>query len=400
MANAQCVRKETTSRARGFAIHAGRALDCKSRARNRKVILLRTQWLGALACALLLALGSHLVAYAQDPTPPPPVPVTSELDKVYAIAQMLSDLAQGKVTPNPDQLFQQTKQGATDLLSQEGAGIFFLDFADPNLGINQFMARVASTLLALTPLYALAYVIMLAYNIYKERAIPNPILYVGLVIAVMIFLAAFAVIMRGMSDLGRAVAIALSGGGDENFFMRATLLDQIGRVLSNLQNNGGLLSLLALFVSILLFLIVLGELVYRGIALILLRLLSVLVIPFSVLLEGTRPRAAGRVLAGFFEAWFDLVTKIALLLIVLALAASQGLASYTWIVLPAGLLLVALSWKFFNIPFVMVRDAAGRMWSDMTPADATDYAAVNLPSSAEATRAQEIDQARKRMMEE
>src|SRR5207244_1574001 len=139
---------------------------------------------------------------------------------------------------------------------------------------------------------------------------------------------------------------------------------------------------------------VLGELVYRGIALILLRLLSVLVIPFSVLFEGTRPRAAGRVLSEFFESWFDLVSKVALLLIVLALAASQDLASYAWMVLPAGLLLVALSWKFFEIPFAMVRNAAGGMWNDMVPAAAGDYAAANLPSSAEAARAREVDEAR------
>lgn len=377
---------------------------------------------GACVLSILLALflfgASGNAAHAQDPTPVPtagqatppppttapgglPIPGAQELDKVYAIVRMVSDLAQGKVTPNPDQLFQQSKQGATDLLSHEGAGIFFLDFADPNLGINQFMATVASTLLALTPLYVFAYIVMLAYSVYKERPIPNPILYALLVIAVMVFLAAFAVIMRGMSDVGRAVAVALSGGGgDANFFARATLLDQIQRVLSNLQNNGGILSVLALFISTILFLIVLGELVYRGIALILLRLLSVLVIPFSVLIEGTRPRAAGRVISGFFESWFDLVTKVALLLIVLAVAASESFANFTWLVLPAGLLLVVLSWKFFKIPFVMVRDAAGRAWSDMVPANAGDYAAANLPSSAEASRAQEIDEARKRMLNE
>lgn len=368
----------------------------------------------AIVCAALGAWGSVFVAHAQDPTPipsPPPqtqndggagfqIPGANELDKLYAIAQMISDLAQGKVTPNPDQIFQQSRQGATDLLNHEGAGIFFLDFADPNLGINQFAASVANTLLALTPLYAVAYVVMLAFSVYKERPIPNPILYALMVIAVMVFLAAFAVIMRGMSDLGRALAIALSGGGDENFFARATLLDQILRVLTNLQNNGGLLSILSLFVSSILFLIVLLQIVYRGIALILLRLLSVLVIPFSILIEGTRPRAAGRVLSGFFEAWFALVTQVALLLIVLALAAAQDMATFTWLVLPAGLLLTVLSWKFFSIPFTMLRDAAGRAWSDMAPAHAEDFGAANLPSAAEASRAREIDEARRRMLEE
>lgn len=358
---------------------------------------------------VLLVVMSGPVAHAQSPTPTPSplpglpplqIPGANELEKVYAIVQMVSDLVQGKITPNPDQFFQQSRKSATDLLNQPGAGIFFLDFADPNLGINQFAASVASTLLALTPLYAVAYVAMLAYSVYKERPIPNPILYTVLVIAVMVFLAAFAVIMRGMSDLGRAVAVALSGGGDAQFFARATLLDQVMRVLSNLQNNGGLLSVLGLFVSIPLFLITLGQLVYRGIALILLRLLSVLVIPFSVLFEGTRPRAAGRVISEFFESWFDLTTKVALLLIVLALAAAQDLASYTWLVLPAGLLLVVLSWKFFNIPFAMVRDATGRMWSDMVPAGVGEDITVNLPSSAEAARAREIDEARRRMMQE
>jgi hypothetical protein len=377
---------------------------------RRKMGVGRISQIWVCAIALVLFLGmSAAVAHAQDPTPtPPPVPAAppgvqvpgvNELDKVYAIVQMVSDLAQGKVTPNPDRLFEQSKQSATDLLSQQGAGIFFLDFADPNLGINQFAARTAGLLLALTPLYVLAYVVMLVYSVYRERPIPNPILYALLVIAVMGFLAAFAVIARGMSDVGRAAAIALSGGGDEAFFARATLLDQVVRVLTNLQHNNGLLALIALLASIVLFLITLLQLVYRGIALILLRLLSVLVIPFSVLLEGTRPRAAGRIVSGFFESWFDLVTKVAVLLIVIALAASDGLSDYTWLVLPAGLLLVVLSWKFFSIPFVMVRDAAGRAWGGMVPA-ASDSGAASLPASAEAMRAREIDEARRRMLEE
>ena len=371
----------------------------------------RLIWI-AVVCALCMTMGSSLVAHAQDPTPipsPPPsapqgqnalqLPSLPELDKVYAIVQMVSDLAQGKVT-NPDQLFAQSKQSATELLNQPGAGIFFLDFADPNLPINQFARTIASTLLALTPLYVLAYVVMLVYSIYQEKPIPNPILYAVLVIAVMVFLAAFAVIMRGMSDLGRALAAALSGSGDQNFFQQATLLDQVLRVLRNLQDNGGLLSVIALIISIVLALIILVQLVYRGIALILLRLLSVLVIPFSILLEGTRPKTAGRVIAGFFESWFDLVSKVAVLLIVLALAAASNFAQFTWLVLPAGLLLVVLSWKFFSIPFVMVRDAVGRAWGDIVPADAGGYGTVNLPSSAEASRAKEIDEARRRIVEE
>lgn len=374
---------------------------------------LRPGILFLLAMSLILA--GSMVAHAQGPDPtatpvpqaqtPPnvagiPIPGGAELDKVYGIVQMVSDLVQGKVTPNPNGLFDQSKKSASDLLGQQGAGIFFLDFADPNLGINQFIASIATTLLALTPLYVLAYLVMLAYSVYKERPIPNPILYALLVIAVMVFLAAFAVIMRGMSDVGRAVAIALSGGGDAAFFSHATLLDQVQKVLSNLQNNGGILAILSLVVSIALFIVVLLELVYRGISLVLLRLLSVLVIPFSVLLEGTRPRAAGRVISGFFESWLDLITKVALLLIVIAVAAADGMSQYTWLILPAGLTLVVVSWKFFAIPFTMVRDAAGRAWGDMVPATAGDYAAANLPSTAEASRAREIDEARRSMLKE
>lgn len=362
-------------------------------------------------CILFVSMSAS-VAHAQGPTPQPtpvqpappsnqgsPIPGVSELDKVYGIVRMVSDLVQGKVTPSGDQLFGQSQQAAQKLIGDQGAGIFFLDFADPNLGINQFAASVAKTLLALTPLYALAYLAMLVYSVYKERPIPNPILYFVLVLGVMIFLAAFAVILRGISDLGRALAVALSGG-DAQFFARATLLDQVQRVLANMQNNGGLLSILALLVTIALFLVVLVELAYRGIALILLRLLGVIVIPISVLVEGTRPRAAGRVIAGFFESWFDLVSKVALLLIVIALAATQDLATYTWLILPAGMLLVALSWKFFSLPFTMLRDTAGRMWNDIAPEPAGDYGAATLPSSAEAARAREIDEARRRMLEE
>lgn len=356
------------------------------------------------ALLLLALLGSVSVAHAQDPTPTPiapPNPVSSalnEVDKIYVIGQLATDLLQGKLTPNPNALFSQSKQSAADLLNQQGAGIFFLDFANPNLGINQFAAEVARNLLALTPLYVFAYLIFLVYAVWKERPIPNPIIYAGLVILVMLFLAAFAVIMQGMSQLGRALAVAISGG-DQSFFSQATLLDQITRALENLQQNNIILAVIALVVSIILFVIVLGQLVYRGIALVILRLLGVLVIPFSILLEGVRPRAAGRVISGFFESWFDLVTKVAVLLIVIALAASQAFVNYVWLVLPAGLLIVVLSWKFFSIPFVMVRDATGRAWTDLVPATVGDTGSP-LPSSAEAARAREIDSERKRMVEE
>lgn len=367
----------------------------------------------ALLVALTLVLLSGSFAYAQEPTPvppatpPAPTPTVSslpgigqldEIEKIYAIGRMVTDLLQGKLTPNPDALFDKSKESAAGLLQDQRVGILFLDFADPNLGINQFAAEVARNLLLLTPLYVIAYLAMLVYSVYKERPIPNPLLYAGLVILVMLFLAAFGVITKGLSDLARALAVALSGG-DARVFAHATLLDQVMLVLNNLQQNGGLLSVLALVVSIVLVLIILGELVYRGLALVILRLLSVFVIPFSVLLEGTRPRAAGRVIGSFFESWFDLVTKVAVLLIVVALAASEALAQYAWLVLPAGLALVVLSWQFFKIPFILARDAAGRLWSDMVPAAASDYSAP-LPSSAEAARAKEIDQARRQIVEE
>src|SRR5215831_8840573 len=95
-------------------------------------------WLGLLVMVLLVwgAAGAS-IASAQAPTPTPapvptvqpqpsgsglPIPGLNELDKVYAIVRMVSDLVQGKVTPNPDQLFTQSKQSATDLISQQGAG--------------------------------------------------------------------------------------------------------------------------------------------------------------------------------------------------------------------------------------------------------------------------------------
>lgn len=367
------------------------------------------------ALALLGVMSAGPAAYAQGPVPTPTpdtggfqthpdssslpeASAANELDKIYAIVQMVSDLWRGRIAPNADQLWEQSKRQTADWLAYQGTGLFFLDFADPNLGINQFAVTMARNLLTLTPLYVIAYLVLLVYSVYKERPIPNPLLYAALVIAVMLFLAAFAVIMQGMSELGRALAMALGGGGDAQFWARATLFDQVMRILSHLQQYGGLFSLLALLASIVLFLIVLLQLVYRGIALALLRLLAVVVIPFSVLLEGTRPRAAGRVLAGFFEAWFDLVTKTAVLLIVLALAASQAFAPFVWLVLPAGLLLVVLSWQFFRIPFVMLREALGRMYADMLPATVGDYAA-SLPSF-EAAQTRAIDEARRQMVQE
>jgi hypothetical protein len=48
----------------------------------------------------------------------------------------------------------------------------------------------------------------------------------------------------------------------------------------------------------------------------------------------------------------------------------------------------------------MLRDAFARAWLSMTPATAGDYGAAALPSSAEAARAREIDESRRRLLEE
>ena len=129
------------------------------------------------------------------------------------------------------------------------------------------------------------------------------------------------------------------------------------------------------------------------------RLLGVLLIPVSILLEGVQPKTAGRVIAGFFEAWLDMVGKITLLLIVLALAASDSFADLVWLILPAGLLIVVLSWKFLGVLFVMLRDAVARTWSGIMPATATETV-TPLPAAAEAARAREIDEERRRLLEE
>jgi len=54
---------------------------------------------------------------------------TEEFWSEYQFLQMVSDLLQGKITPNPNQIFERSKQSATELIEREGAGIFFLDFA-------------------------------------------------------------------------------------------------------------------------------------------------------------------------------------------------------------------------------------------------------------------------------
>jgi len=331
------------------------------------------------------------VAHAQGPTPP------STGDKILAIIQLALDTLQGKTTSGADALFDQARHAATNLLGAPNADMFCLDFGNPNLPLNQFATTLARNLLALTPLYALGYLGLLLYNVWKERPIPNPILYAALVAGVMFFLAAFGFLTQAMSELGRAIAVSIGGTGTA-LFARATLLDTTIRILVMLQRYGGILSILALFVAMGESIVILIQLAYRGITLAIWQLVSVLLIPLSVLLEGTNPKTAGKVLAGFFEAWLDLVGKITLLLIVLALASADAFAQQVWLVLPAGLLVVIFSWTFFGLFFKLMRDAVARAWANLAPADDTD--ATARVSSSEAARAQEIEAERKKLVEE
>ncbi len=342
-----------------------------------------------LSLIALLALALALLAppaFAQGPQPGSGSSSTTDI-----VLRLFLDTLQGKVTPNADALFNQSRQSAESLLNQPGTDLFFLDFGDPNLPLNQFAAGVARVLLALTPLYAFAYLGFLIYAVWREKPIPNLILYAVLVAGVMVFLAAFAVITQGVSQLGRATALALGGSG-------GTLLGLIEQVLAALQQNGAPLSVLALLAAIVEAAIILVQLAYRGISMAIWRLLGVLLIPASVLVEGAKPRTAGRVIGGFFEAWLDMTGKMALLLIVLALASGGALRSWAWFVLPAGLLVVVLSWKFLGVLFVMVRDAVGRAWGDVEPAAGPET--MPLPASAEVAQAQQIDADRRRLVEE
>lgn len=358
---------------------------------------------GKLIVIVALVAGFVLIgaptAHAQGPFPPiyPPTGPFSGWDKLVSIGQLAIDTLQGKSTFGTDSLFAQSKQSATDLVNS-GGDLFFLDFGNPNLPLNRFAAEVARNLLMLTPLYALGYLLVLVYNIWREKPIPNPLLFTGLVIGVMIFLAAFAVITQGIGEVGRALSSALGGNGD-TMYVRATLLDTILRILVLLQRNGGIFSAIALLIAIGETAIILMQLAYRGLSMAIWRVLGVLLIPLSVLLEGVNPKTAGKVISGFFEAWLDMVGKVALLLVTLSLASAETLGSYTWFILPAGLLVVVLSWKFFGVFYTMVRDAAARAWGDMATGSAIEPSPA-LPASAEAARANAIDAERRRMLEE
>ncbi len=351
-----------------------------------------------IAVASLLLITLPGVAQAQARPPPAQGGQVDAVQKVFAIGQLVLDILQGKQPVGTAALFEQSKQSAASVLNSGSADLFFLDFGNPDLRLNQFAGTLARNLLALTPLYVFGYLAILVFNIWKERPIPNPILYAVMVIGVMIFLAAFGVITQGMSEVGRAIAVGIGGAGDA-MFARATFLDTVLKVLAALQKNGGILSVLALLIAIIESLVILVQLAYRGLSMAIWRLLGVLLIPVSVLLEGVRPRTAGRVLAGFFEAWLDMVGKVTLLLIVLAVASSDAFAGSVWLILPAGLLIVVLSWKFLGVLYIMIRDAVARAWNDMVPAPVIE-AAAPLPAAAEAARARQIDEDRKRLLEE
>ena len=340
----------------------------------------------AIVIVLLMIWLAAPAAHAQGPTSQ-----TDAASKIVAIARVLLDTLQGKATPDANALFQQSKQSATQLLNSPTADLFFLDFGNPNLPLNQFAANVARNLLALTPLYALAYLVILIYNIWRERPIPNPILFAALVAGVMIFLAAFAVISQGMSELGRALATALGGN-------RAAFLDTVLGTVVILQKNGGVIAPLVLLIASVEMIVILIQLAYRGISMAIWRLLGVMLIPLSVLIENANPKTAGKVVSGFFEAWLDMVGKITLLMIALSLASADAFANYIWFVLPASLFVVVLSWKFFGVVFTLIRDAVARVWKDVAPARVESF--DQLPTAAEAARAKEIDEVRRKLMKE
>lgn len=345
-----------------------------------------------LLSAIFFSLFDVPVAHAQGPNP------LTDIDKVRVILQLVLDAMQGKMTIGADALFEQAKQSVTNLANTSYADLFFLDFGNPNLPFNQFAATLARNLLYLTPLYALGYLVALVIGVWKERPIPNPILYAALVAGVIFFLATFAIITQGLSELGRAIATMIGGTGNA-MFARGTLLDTIIKILVTLQKNGGILSILALLASIVFAIAILLQLAYRGLSMAIWRLIGVLLIPLSVLLEGGNPKTAGTVIAGFFEAWLDMVGKITLLLLVLSLASAEAFANSIWLVLPAGLLIVTSSWIFLKPLFTMIRDMFARVWKNIAPASDLEPAA-QLSSAGEAARAREVDDARKKLLEE
>lgn len=346
----------------------------------------------AVVLAMLLVASTLSIASAQGPNP------LTDIDKARVILQLAIDVMQGKTTIGADALFEQAKQSVTNLANTPNADLFFLDFGNPNLPFNQFAATLARNLLYLTPLYALGYLVALVIGVWQERPIPNPILYAALVAGVIFFLATFAIITQGLSELGRAIATTIGGTGNA-MFARGTLLDTIIKILVTLQKNGGILSILALLASIVFAIFILLQLAYRGLSMAVWRLIGVLLIPLSVLLEGGNPKTAGKVIAGFFEAWLDLVGKITLLLLVLSIASAEAFANSIWLVLPAGLLLVTSSWVFLKPLYSLIRDTFARAWKTIAPTSDLEPAA-QLSSAGEAARAREVDEERRRLIDE
>jgi len=94
-----------------------------------------------------------------------------------------------------------------------------------------------------------------------------------------------------------------------------------------------------------------------------------------------------------------MVGKITLLLIVLAIASADTFANQVWLILPAGLLVVVFSWAFLGLFYKLIRDSVARAWSNLAPASEPE-SATQLPASAEAARAREIDAERRKLLEE
>lgn len=353
----------------------------------------------ALVLLVVLLVPAGSAASAQGPAPTAPPAQGSGVDgvtKLAVIAQTIGDMLQGKPVDPARQLLESAREQSRQL-DQSGGSLFFFDFGDPALPLNEFAGQTARTLLVLTPLYVLAYLGLLVFSIWKERPIPNPLLYAALVFGVMFFLAAFAIIAEGMTRVGGVLAGALGGQGGA--VTRAGVLDMVIGTLEGMSKSAGLLAAPSLLIALVECLIILVQLLYRGISMAIWRLVGVILIPLSVLLEGVQARTAGRVIGGFFEAWMDIVGKVTLLLVVLAFSGAPGYASLAHLILPAGLLIVIFSWKFVGLGYTMLAEAVGREWRQLAPAAETAMPAPLSPS-AERSRAALIDQDRKGLLDE
>lgn len=356
--------------------------------------------------SLLLLLGCSSTPVATPALSPTPVAQPSGTTgasptgdanslKLYAVLQLVGAILQGKPADATRPLLDQVEAQARSMGGGE-TGFFFFDFADPNLPLNQFAAEVARDLLYATPLYVLAYLVFLVWNIWKEKPIPNPIVYAVLVLFVMLFLAAFAVITQGLTQVGSAIAAGIAGQdtgpGKPGWF------DLMIGALEGLQASAGLLAIPALLIAIVEFFIILIQLLYRGISMAVWRLVGLVLIPLSVLLEGVQAKTAGRVIGGFFEAWIDIVGKVGLLFVVLALAGSKAYSGLSDLILPAGLLIVILSWKFVGLFYTLLRNAVANNWAQFAPAEVDTSSPMT--AAAERARAARIDEERRDLLQE